>query len=192
MVHVLFIADGTGARGAGSRAAEARAAAARSACSILGVEAPKFLDFPDNRMDTIALLDIVQGVEAEIAEFVPSIVYTHHAGDLNVDHRITHQAVLTACRPQPGHRVEAIYAFEVPSATDYAGAGGAFIPRRFVDIEATWPSKRAALEAYGEEMRPYPHTRSLGAVEALARTRGASVGFLMAEAFDVIRERISD
>jgi LmbE family N-acetylglucosaminyl deacetylase len=192
-VHVLFLTDGVGARGSSDAAAARRNEAAARACALLGSEAPVFNDLPDNRMDSVPLLDIVQIVEAAVRRVGPAIVYTHHAGDLNVDHRIAHEAVLTACRPQPGHGVMAIYAFEVPSSTDYAGAadGRLFRPQRFVDIAAQWDRKRAALEAYADEMRPYPHSRSLGGVEALARWRGVSAGFAIAEALEVVRERIA-
>ena len=145
---------------------------------------------PDNAMDTVALLEVVRLVERHAREIDPTRVYTHHAGDLNVDHRIAQQAVLTAFRPQPGSAVRGLYAFETPSATDYAGYArpGGFKPVRFVDIADVWAAKRAALEAYGPEMRPAPHSRSLEGVEALARWRGASVGLHMAEAFEVLRE----
>jgi len=61
----------------------------------------------------------------------------------------------------------------------------------FVDIEAYWPQKLAALEAYQKEMRAWPHARSITAVEHLGRWRGASVGVEMAEAFMLLREVIS-
>ena len=190
-VHALFLTDGVASRGSDAESAARRFAAIERAAEILGIAKIHTADFPDNAMDTIPLLKIAQAIEAVVKECSPAIVYTHHAGDLNIDHELAHRAVLTACRPQPGHCVEAIYSFEVPSATDYAGPAAAFIPRRFVDISQTWGKKKASLEAYAEEMRPYPHTRSVEAIEALAKRRGSAVGFAMAEAFDVIRERIS-
>src|SRR5688572_25384900 len=115
-VHVLLLADGVSSRG-GKRRAEvaARQAAARRAMKVIGAAAPEFGGFPDNRLDAVALLDIVQAIERFLRGVKPGIVYTHHGGDLNVDHRVTHGAVVTACRPLPGSRVEAIYTFEVPS-----------------------------------------------------------------------------
>lgn len=191
-VWVLFLTNGVGARGTNQEALNDRTQAARNACSILRVEPPEFHDFPDNRLDSVALLDIVQSIEAAIERISPSIVYTHHAGDLNIDHRIAHEATLTACRPQPGSGVEAIYAFETPSATDFAGPGlhRAFAPHRFVDITRVWEVKREALEAYAVELRSSPHSRSLDGIEALARWRGTSVGIPMAEALMVVRERV--
>lgn len=190
-VEILFLTDGQGARGVdAAEQAAARRKMAEAAATALGAAAPHFEALPDNAIDTVPLLDVVRLIERRAADIRPSVVYTHHAGDLNIDHRIAQQAVLTAFRPQPGSSVRALYAFETPSATDYAGYArpGGFAPNRFVNIEATWSAKRAALEAYAPEMRPAPHSRSFEAVEALARWRGASVGLPMAEAFEVLRD----
>ena len=146
-------------------------------------------DLPDNRLDSVPLLGITQRVEALIEQYQPDTVLTHHAGDLNIDHRRVHQAVMTACRPQPGHPVRTILCFEVPSSTEWQvpGGGEPFVPNWFEDITETLPQKLKALEAYAMEMRDWPHTRSIEAVEHLARWRGATVGVEAAEAFMVAR-----
>lgn len=193
LVHVVFMTDGEGARGS-SKGAEGRRTAALSALDILGVAAQNihFHDFPDNRMDSVPLLDIAQAVERHVAAINPAVVYTHHAGDLNIDHRLTHQAVLTALRPQPGSGIEKILAFEVSSSTEWAGPRmeSAFIPHLHVDITPYWQAKLKALKAYAEEMRPFPHARSYEALEALATLRGVQAGTPKAEAFTLIREII--
>lgn len=189
-VNIAFLADGVGARGGDQSAVKRRIEAARKAASLMGARAPQFLGFPDNRLDQLELLDITQAIEKVIVEVKPDTVYTHHAGDLNIDHAVCHRAVLTACRPLPGATVRRIYAMEVASSTEWAGpsAHSAFLPSRFVDIVAVQAIKRAALEAYAEEMRPFPHPRSLDAVDALAKWRGATAGLTSAEAFMVVRE----
>jgi len=189
-IHVLFVADGVSARGQShlDTGLEARRAAALRAMDILGAAPPIFLDFPDNRLDTVPLLDITQSIEGAIDTLKPRCVYTHHHGDLNIDHRIVHQAVLTACRPLPGSTVAAIYGFETLSSTEWEAGAPSFDPRRWVDIGRTLERKIAALEAYREEMRPFPHARSIENVRALAMYRGATVGRAAAEAFSVIRE----
>lgn len=194
-VHVLFLADGVGARDGSGASAEAlarRTAAAAAACQALGAMAPRSAGFPDNRLDGVDLLDVVKVIEEMVKDIEPQTIYTHHGGDLNVDHRRVHEAVLTACRPQPGTSVRAIYAFEVPSSTEWSSpqTHAAFVPNRFVDISAFIDAKRKALEAYDEEMRPFPHARSMEGVEALARVRGVAVGVEAAEAFTLIREVI--
>jgi len=188
-VHVVFMADGVTARtSVGAVEKEARVLAAESAGSILGVHGIRQLGFADNRMDGIPLLDIVQPLEVVIDELRPELVYTHHWGDLNVDHRITYQAVMTACRPLPGAVVREIRCFEVLSSTEWSTSGEAqFHPNLFVDISAYLEQKLAAVAAYKEEMRDAPHTRSVAHVEVLARHRGYSVGVLAAEAFMLAR-----
>lgn len=188
-VHVIFMADGVGSRGDEQiTELEARNQARDAALKILGVIEWHALDFPDNRMDSVPLLDVVQALEPIVRKIQPERVYTHHHGDLNVDHRVTHQAVLTACRPLPGSSVREILAFEVMSSTEWATPGLApFIPNAFVDISAYLPKKLEALAAYELEMRPAPHSRSVEHIEALARHRGHSMGVAAAEGFEVVR-----
>ena len=57
-------------------------------------------------MDSIDLLDIIKSIEEFITKFKPDILVTHHINDLNIDHQILHQAVLTASRPQPSFCVK--------------------------------------------------------------------------------------
>jgi LmbE family N-acetylglucosaminyl deacetylase len=164
---------------------EARKAAAERACAILGCTSVQLLAFADNRMDGVDLLDVVQSIEAVLKRHRPSTVLTHHAGDVNIDHRVVHDAVIAACRPQPDHSVKKLLFFEVPSSTEWRPPGSAsvFAPNWFVDISTTVAQKLEALGAYDTEMRAFPHPRSLEAIEALAKWRGASIGVRAAEAF---------
>lgn len=152
---------------------------------ILGVNNLQFFDFPDNRMDSVDLLDVVKVVENCIKKFKPNIVYTHHSGDVNIDHRIIHDAVVVSCRPIPGHSVKTLLFFEVASSTEWQPNNSYpnFIPNWFVDISQTLDLKLQALEKYKSEMRDFPHPRSLKALEYLAKWRGASVGVNAAESF---------
>jgi LmbE family N-acetylglucosaminyl deacetylase len=188
-IHVAFLADGVGSRtgdpGSLETALIARRTAAQKACDTLGAATVAFGEFPDNRMDTIALLDVVKSIEALIAEYRPDTVFTHHAGDVNIDHQRVHHALVAACRPQRGHPVKTLLSFEVPSSTEWqlAGSAPAFAPNWFVNISATLDRKLAALDAYAAELRAWPHPRSRQAVEHLARWRGATIGVDAAEAF---------
>ena len=195
-IHLLVLADGESSRGgplaapvAPARIAQ-REEAARSAAHILGCASVKLLALPDNRMDSIDLLEVVRHVEDSVARVKPTTVITHHAGDVNVDHRIVHDAVLAACRPQPSNMVRRLLFFEVPSSTEWRPPGSAppFNPNWFVDISASMPTKLKALAAYETELRPFPHPRSVQAATALAQWRGASVGVAAAEAFILGRE----
>lgn len=193
VVHIAFLADGVGAReshpGLARSPLSERRAAAKKAADILGAASVNFDDLPDNQLDSVPLLTVVQRVEMLIAKHRPATVMTHHAGDLNVDHRLVHEAVMTACRPQRGHPVRTLLCFEVPSSTEWQPAGSdvPFAPNWFVDISGTLQRKLAALEAYAMEMRDWPHPRSMTGVEHLARWRGATVGCEAAEAFILAR-----
>lgn len=159
------------------------------AAAAVGVVRTLQHDFPDNRFDSIDLLDLVKVVEETKAKVAPAIVYTHHGGDLNVDHRRTFQAVLTACRPQPGETVRTIYSFEIASSTEWNArtAANAFLPTVYIDISRTLKAKLEAMRVYDSELRDYPHPRSLRALEVMARRNGVEVGLAAAERFVLIR-----
>lgn len=195
-VHVLILAEGVTSRDI-NRNSEYRkdqiselAKAAKRSLEILNVKSLNLFNYPDNRMDSIDLLDIVKFIENNIEKLKPDAVVTHHLGDLNIDHQITHQAVITACRPYLLQSVKLILSFEVPSSTEWQSPtnGAPFIPNWYEDISETIDLKLKALNAYETEMRKWPHARSIKAVEFLARWRGASMGLLAAEAFSLIRQ----
>ena len=143
-------------------------------------------------MDELGLLDVVKHVEAFVQSYEPLTVLTHHSGDVNVDHRVIHDAVITVCRPQVNHPVKELLFFEVPSSTEWRPPASAesFQPNWFTDISTTLDVKLEALQAYKAELRPFPHPRSLEAVSALAGWRGATVGVEAAEAFVLGRKLV--
>lgn len=188
-VHVVFMTDGVSARGSeDTQQAVKREHSKDCALAVLGVRASRSLGFPDNKIDAVPLLDVVQSLESAIASIAPEVIYTHHHGDLNVDHRIAFQAVMTACRPQPGCSVRKILCFEVVSSTEWAGGMLPFEPNVFVDIGPFWGKKLEALKAYEQELRAWPHARSLVHLDALSLHRGSCVGLQRAEAFRLVRD----
>ena len=193
-VRAMFLTDGVSARQGGDpseivRLRQERADMARRAADLLGTAAPALHAFPDNQMDSVPFLSIVQAIETIASDIGPELVLTHNPSDLNLDHRLCAQAVLRAFRPMPGATVRTIWGFEVASSTEWSfGACGIpFAANAFVDICDTLPQKIAALNAYSEEMRDSPHARSIESIEALARVRGSTVGVAAAEAFTVMR-----
>jgi LmbE family N-acetylglucosaminyl deacetylase len=190
-VHVLILADGESSRNEPGDISK-RAASVDQAAKILGVLSHKLLQFPDNQMDKVPLLQVVREVEKAISQLRPTIVYTHHGGDLNIDHQVALKAVMTACRPLPESSVNAIYTFETISSTEWAISqkNDAFSPNLAVDISRTLQKKLIALRCYHAEMRAFPHARSYESVEFLAKLRGAQYGLLAVEAFQVIRQII--
>ena len=190
-VIIVSMTDGVGGReSANIDEVDGRKLAATAASKELGFLWAECYDFNDNAMDAYPLIDVVKAVEKAKNEHKPTIVYTHSCADLNVDHRVVANAVLTAFRPQPSETCKEIRLFEVPSATDYGNPSvtGSFAPNLFVDITRNWDSKERALNAYSDEMRDYPHSRSIEGIKNLARLRGNQVGCDLAEAFEVIRK----
>tara|TARA_Y100000589_G_C27197207_1_gene647421 strand:- start:4035 stop:4724 length:690 start_codon:yes stop_codon:yes gene_type:complete len=163
---------------------------ANKAAEILEVSGIDFLELPDNRLDSLDRLDLIKLIEEKIRKYQPEIVYTHHSGDVNVDHRRLYEATITSCRPMPGNTVKRILTYEVLSSTDWQpkGAYDYFQPNVFIDISSQFQKKMQALNIYSSEMREWPHSRSIKAVEHLARLRGSQVGKEAVEAFNLIRE----
>jgi LmbE family N-acetylglucosaminyl deacetylase len=164
-------------------------ASANAAAAILGARSVQFGPLPDNRFDELPLLDVVKRVEQAIAQIRPGAIYTHHPGDLNIDHRITFQAVLTATRPMPGQSVQELYAFEIPSSTEWAfqQLQPPFKPNVFMDAAGTIEMKLKALAQYESECRTFPHPRSPEALRTAARRWGTVVGLEYVEAFELVR-----
>src|SRR5260221_332529 len=176
-VHVLVLGEGVGARYPGNARPDEEvatvAAEFRMAASILGVK-PHQLRLPDNRFDGLDTLDVVQLVEGVKAEVRPTLVLTHHSGDLNVDHRVTCNAVLTAFRPLPDEDPVTLLAFETASSTEWNAYpnGQPFVPNWFEDASPGLERKVEALAAYQHEVRDWPHPPSLESLRVTVRRLG--------------------
>jgi len=158
----------------------------KKACKLLKMKKVTHYDFPDNKMDSIPLLDVIKVIEDKIRNFKPEKIYTHHYGDLNIDHRITYQAALTACRPI-NTSVNEIICFEIPSSTEWNYPQN-FNPNYFVNITKQLNMKIKAMERYKGEIRKFPHPRSSKYLKVLAEKWGAVSGNNAAEAFEIIRK----
>ena len=159
----------------------------------IGYESVGIYDFPDNRFDTLALLDIIKVIEKEKEIFKPEIIFTHHGGDLNIDHQRTFEAVITATRPTKDENVKAIITFETPSGTEWIASSDPrkFNPNLFIEIfKENLDAKIKAMESYEFEKRTYPHPRSPESLTILAKHRGVIVGKKYAETFCIIRSLI--
>lgn len=194
-VQVAILGEGISSRH--GRRAEASPAAlqelqedARAAAAALGASHVWFGGLPDNRFDEVPLLDIIKLVEARISACQPAAIYTHHPGDLNIDHGLTFRAVLTATRPGASQPVVPdLYAFEVPSSTEWAfqRVEPVFRPSVFVDIASSLERKIAAMQCYRSERCDPPHPRSPEMLRAAAGHWGSVAGMRCAEAFELIR-----
>jgi LmbE family N-acetylglucosaminyl deacetylase len=163
---------------------------ALEAADRLGVSDLRFAGLADQVLDTLPILEITQWIEGVLRDIEPQIIYTHHRGDINRDHRIVHEATLTAARPYSAPYVERILCYETPSATEWAGPypEDYFVPRVFVDITQHLETKLSAMSAYVTELGAFPHPRSLEALRARATHWGTIVGVAAAEPFMLVRE----
>ena len=159
---------------------------AKKACNLLKVKKNIFFDFPDNEMDTVPLLKIVKIIEKLVKEVKPDRIYTSHYGDLNIDHRVVFEATLTACRPV-GLPVKEIICFEILSSTEWAFPYR-IKPNYFVNIKNELDKKIKSMQAYKNEIREFPHPRSVENIENSAHRWGTVSGFHSAEAFEIVKK----
>lgn len=159
---------------------------ALAANRILGVTEVFSYNLPDNRFDTVPLLDVVKVIENVKSKIKPDMIFTHYYADLNLDHRVTYEAVITASRPLPSETVKDIYSFEILSSTEWRYPN-TFSADTFFDISTTLKRKIEAMKKYRSELKAYPHPRSLRGIELNAECWGMKSGLRHAEAFKVVR-----
>ena len=193
-IKVIFLSDGESSRNLKKnekkKLIKLRSDQAKKVSKISKFLKPKFINYPDNQLDTIPILKIVQKIEKEIIRFKPSIIFTHYENDLNVDHQIAFKSVLTATRPKSKSFVRKIYCFEIPSNTDFSfkkNKNKIFVPNFYVNIEKYLKKKLELLRIYSGEMKRWPHQRSIKGIKVISNYRGSQIGVKNAEAFICIR-----
>ncbi len=188
-VHAIVVTDGAGSRYPPEYVAMLRKQAHRAA-EVMGFASLRLLSLPDQRLDTVPLIELTQCLEGVLDEIGPEIVYTHFPEDVNADHRLVAGCAWTACRPYSRPNVRKFMAFETPSSTEWALSmpGTQWQPNLFVDVTDTLPIKVAAMECYETELRDYPHPRSSRALRERAAYWGSHIGRVAAEPFMVLRE----
>ncbi|HLI38411.1 MAG TPA: PIG-L deacetylase family protein [Streptosporangiaceae bacterium] len=187
--HAIVVADGAGSRYPDELIATLEKQARRAA-EVIGFSSVRFLALPDQRLDSLPLIELTQELEAALDQISPSVVYTHFPGDVNADHGVVARAAWTACRPYGRPGLRRFAAFETPSSTEWGWPlpGTALQPNLFVDVTGTLDVKIAAMECYETELREYPHPRSSRALRERAAFWGSRAGLLAAEPFLVMRE----
>ena len=160
---------------------------------ILGVAETRFLDFPAARLDTVAHAEVNSALGALMLELRPHQVYLPFAGDIHLDHQLAALSAMVAARPCRASTPSAVYAYETLSETNWNAPGitPAFQPNVFVDITDHLVTKLEAFRAFEMQVQAFPHERSVEALEALARLRGATVGLRAAEAFMLLRQVVA-
>jgi LmbE family N-acetylglucosaminyl deacetylase len=154
---------------------------------ILGIKKTYFLDFPTVKLDTVPQKDLNEAICKVVNEISPDILYIPHQGDLNRDHRLVFESSLVAARPG-NQKIKKVLIYETLSETEWGQAIAPFIPNVYVDISESFPKKIEAMQVYRSEVKPYPHPRSIEAIEALAKKRGSEIVTGYAEVFMLVRE----
>lgn len=187
-ISILFLSAGEASRGKKFANEVLRQNQAKQVRKLLKVNSLTFKNFPDNAFDSVALLKITQEVEMVVRKLSPEVVFTHHHGDLNIDHRLTFQAVMTALRPGKSS-VRKIYSFEVLSSTEWQvkTTDNVFLPSTYVDIEKHVDKKIELMKIYSREVTSFPFPRSEEGIMTLAKFRGMESGLKFAEAFQLVR-----
>lgn len=195
-VHVLIVTDGCTAQYAGcpdlQEIIKKKHREAIEANTLLGVKQVHFGTFPDMKLDTVAHVEVNRLIEETVDRVQPDTVYTHFYGDVNLDHQMVYRSTLVAVRPVPGQCVKALYAYYVPSSTEWSPqlAHTVFLPNTMADITGFEAQKEQALLAYQTEARAYPHPRSAQYVRETDRARGLQWGLGSSEAFMLLRKII--
>lgn len=187
-IFLLCFSDGQFDRDNSEKGVNERERQAKKACSILGISDYEFLRYPDQKLDSIPLTDLVKAIERIIDKFRPNILYTHFWGDMNQDHRRVFEASLIAAKPAPKSIINQFICYETPSSTEWGNEK--FSPNFFVDISDTLDKKIDALEQYKNEIEEYPHPRSQEAIKNRSSYWGTVVGKKYAEAFIIFRKII--
>lgn len=193
-VKIVFLSDGETSRNLegfkSEKKIQMREKQANKVSSSCNFDKPEFLRMPDNRLDSIPLLKIVQLIEKKIKLFKPTLIFTHFENDLNIDHQIAYKAVITAARPKSKCFVKNILCFETPSSTEFAITRNnkkIFNPNFYVDVRKTFKKKMQVLKYYKSEIKKKPHARSFDGIKNLSKYRGNQVGIELAEAFLIVR-----
>ncbi|AZJ35044.1 PIG-L family deacetylase [Tenacibaculum singaporense] len=162
---------------------------AKEAHKYLKIEETIFYDFPAPMLDQTPSYLISNEISKIIKSYEPEIVYLPHRGDLHKDHRMVFESSLVAIKPVNGCSVKEIYSYETLSETEWAAPFGddAFIPNVFVDVSEFMEQKVEAMKKFESQLKEFPHSRSIEAINALAKFRGSTVGANAAESFMLIR-----
>ena len=199
--HVVILGEGITSRSETrntdlwSKELEIHHANIANAQKQIGYHSLNTYQLPDNRFDSIALLDIIKIVEKEKNSFKPDIIFTHHGGDLNIDHRLTFEAVMTATRPMENECVKTVITFETPSGTEWQASTNPqpFTSNMYIEVkEDNVNAKLLGMKQYELETRTYPHPRSIEALKIKMQQRGIEIGCQHAEAFQIVRLNLID
>lgn len=162
---------------------------AKRAFEILGVAESRFFEVPATMVRDEPVHALNGKIGSVVREVKPHVVLCCYP-DRHIDHRVIFDSVMVATRPVGEERnIELVAAYETLSETYWNAPfmEPNFVPNWVVDISGYIEKKLNAFACYGSQITPFPGSRSLEAVEALAKVRGTQAGFGYGEAFQIIR-----
>ena len=193
-INLIFVFEGSSARYdsfnkmKSTKDIQNREGAAKKISKILKARSISFLNYPNLRSKSSQLLDITKKIEKKIKEINPNIIYTHSNSDLNRDHRLCLEMVMTATRPVLKKKIRTILSFEIPSSTEWSYSSfGSFVPNYFENIDYYVKEKIKLMKIYKSEIKKKPHPRSAENILSQSRIAGSQCGFSHAERFQIIR-----
>lgn len=164
---------------------------AMEAHKILKVHETVFLELPAPALDQYPRYKMANEIASVIKKFAVDTVFIPHRGDCHKDHAVIHECAMVACRPLANCTVKRVYAYETLSETEWGEpvAADFFVPVKYNTFTANeFAVKLEAMSCFKSQLYPFPASRSLEAIEALAKFRGCTVSADRAEAFEVLRE----
>ena len=189
-IIVVFFTTGISSRDTSSKKKQIRNLKkdCREANKLLGSNKIIFLDLKDNQLDTYPRIFVIKKIEKILKTYKPQIVFTHHFEDLNIDHQVISNALITACRPNLKNKyLKKILFFEVLSSTEWSVKRN-FNPNYYQEINNFISYKLKAMKEYKTEIQQNPLPRSIETIKSLAKLRGSEIGMNYAEAFILFRE----
>lgn len=196
-IRILFLGEGVSARfGIGNEnkkksldARKKRNLECKNSLKILGVNDYIFEERFCTQFDTYPLLNIVKSIENQINIFKPKLIFTHNPSEVNIDHRITYNAVEVATRPKNNSFIKEVYSFEIVCSGNWK-FNKKFIPTTYVDISKFIEKKLKSWAEYKNETKNFPFPRSREGLKVLAKYRGMQSYLQYAEAFKLERELV--
>ena len=140
-VRVVFLGEGVSARFPFGQyenndfysQSKIRTDEAKAALKVLRINDIHFGDRLCVQFDTLPHITLVKDIEKHINDFQPTILLTHNPSEVNIDHRLTYEAVEVACRPTGKESLpEEVYTFEIICSGSYKFSPS-FSPNVFVD-----------------------------------------------------------
>ncbi|GAQ24573.1 PIG-L deacetylase family protein [Tepidanaerobacter syntrophicus] len=188
--HEVFICEVT--KGDSDEMVNMIRSEALNAHKILGVKETIFLDFPVVQLRETPLKDINFELLKVVEHIKPNIAFIPHKGDMHIDHAVVSNSAMVALRPINSVNVNAIYAYETLSETEWniPTVDNAFIPNVWSNITGFIDKKKQAMNCYKSQIKEPPHPRSNEIIEALAKLRGSTIGVAYAESFMLVRETL--